>query len=270
LLGRTVEPMPYIDINDIHMYYDDLGSGPPLVLLNGATGTNADSWQQLRPKLAEHFRVLHIEHRGHGRTNNTAGYIDYELVASDIIAFIEKLELAPVNIAGISDGGIHALVIGMRRPDLVQALVPIGANYCNDEQVLEANRVIDVERIERELHGFREQLERNHDPHHHPGYWRTLVSHLAENLSKNPDYSEDDLRAITAPTLLISGEADLWCNVSQILAMRRAIPNSEMLILNHAGLTWMDNHDVNDTRADLVGPAMLEFLQRHQHAASSV
>ena len=254
--------MPFIDVNDIRMYYDDVGTGPPLILLNGATGTNIDSWQKLRSSLAQHYRVLHVEHRGHGRTNNPAGYIDYELVATDIIALIEMLDIAPVNIAGVSDGGIHSLVVGMRRPDLVRALVPIGANYYNDDQVLEANRVIDAERIDRVMPEFRAQLEAGHDPHHHSGYWRTLVTQLAENLSKNPNYTDTDLSGITAPTLLISGEADLWCNVSQILGMRRVIPNSEMLILNHAGLSWMDNHDVNDTRSDLVGPAMLEFLAR--------
>ncbi len=48
------------------------------------------------------------------------------------------------------------------------------------------------------------------DPHHEPGYWKTLIRQLSENLAVNPAYTDADLGKITAPTLLITGEADLW------------------------------------------------------------
>ena len=55
------------------------------------------------------------------------------------------------------------------------------------------------------------------------------------------------------------------CSISlgQMLEMRRSIPNSEMLILNHAGMDGLDNHRVQATRPEVVGPVMMEFLARH-------
>ena len=76
-------------------------------------------------------------------------------------------------------------------------------------------------------------------------------------------WTEDDLRRIPTPTLLMMGEADFVLSLGQMLEMRRSIPNSEMLILNHAGMDGLANHRVQFTRADVVGPVMLEFLGRH-------
>jgi pimeloyl-ACP methyl ester carboxylesterase len=255
--------MPYIDLNDICMYYDDTGSGVPLVLLNGATLTNETDWRALRSSLTNSYRVLHIEHRGHGRTDNPAGRITFDLLAGDVVALIESLELAPVHIVGFIDGGITALTIGMRQPELLRSIVAVGANFRIDDHVRAAIELLDADIIEQHEPEYAELLAAFHDPHHEPGYWRTMVRHNAENLLENPAYSEDDLRQITAPTLLITGESDLACNISQILAMKRSIPNSEMLLVNHADADWVNNHTVHDTRAEVVGPVILDFLARH-------
>jgi hypothetical protein len=64
------------------------------------------------------------------------------------------------------------------------------------------------------------------------------------------------------------GEADFALSLAQMLEMRRAIPHSEMLILNDAGMDGMDNHRVQHTRAEVVGPVMHEFLDRHAGVAA--
>jgi pimeloyl-ACP methyl ester carboxylesterase len=86
--------------------------------------------------LAGALRAIQIEHRGHGRTNYPAGDLRYETIAADICAFIEQQGLAPAHLAGISDGGIIALQIGLSRPDLARTLIGVGANYCVDAQIL--------------------------------------------------------------------------------------------------------------------------------------
>jgi pimeloyl-ACP methyl ester carboxylesterase len=254
--------MPYCEVNDIRMYYDDAGTGSPVVLLNGATGANDTMWHALRPLLVEHLRVLHVEHRAHGRTNNPAGYLSFEQLAADLIAFIERLDIAPAHLAGFSDGGITALALGMQRPDLVRSIVAVGANYRVDEPVRAAIEQLDADVIEEHEPEFAELLAATHDPHHEPGYWREMVRQNYENLIQNPAYHESDLARVTAPTLLIAGEADPAAHLEQMLAMRRAIPSAEMLIVNHADRDVWDNHLVQDTRPEIVGPAMLEFLTR--------
>ncbi len=81
-------------------------------------------------------------------------------------------------------------------------------------------------------------------------------------------WTEADLRRIPIPTLLISGETDVFNGLEQALAMRRSIPNAELLILNHAGLDGMDNHRVQATRPEVVGPVILDFLGRHAGPAA--
>jgi pimeloyl-ACP methyl ester carboxylesterase len=258
--------MPYAEVNDIRMFYEEQGQGEPLVLLHGATGAiefHLSSWGKLMPSFAEHYRAIHLEHRGHGRTNNPAGHLSYAQIADDVAKFIEQVRLAPAHVAGVSDGGIIALALGMSRPDLVRTLICVGTNYCNDEQVREANAFIDAEVLERDHPEFAEALAAFHDPHHHLGYWRELVGQLKANLAVAPAYTEADLGRIAAPTLLIAGETDPWGNLEQMLAMRRSIPHAEMLILNHAGMDPLANHVVQDTRANIVGPVVLDFLGRH-------
>jgi pimeloyl-ACP methyl ester carboxylesterase len=94
-----------------------------------------------------------------------------------------------------------------------------------------------------------------------------LVRLVRQNVETGLIWTEDDLRRIPTPTLLIMGEGDFVLSLQQMLEMRRSIPNSEMLILNHAGRDGMSNHRVQATRPEVVGPVMLEFLARHAGAA---
>jgi pimeloyl-ACP methyl ester carboxylesterase len=258
--------MPYAEVNDLRLYYEEQGQGEPLVLLHGATGGldfRRSAWSTLVPVLAERHRAIRLEHRGHGRTNNPAGYLAYDQMADDVAAFIERLDLAPAHVAGVSDGAIIALTVGLARPGLVRSLVCVGANYTTDEQGRAANAMFDAEVLDREYPAFAEALAGFHDPHHYPGYWRELVGQIKANIAISPAYTEDDLRRIQAPTLLIAGETDPWANLDQMLSMRRTIPHVEMVVLNRVGPDPIDNHCVQHTRADIVGPIILDFLRRH-------
>ncbi len=251
--------MPYAEVNDIRMYYEEMGSGVPLILMHGATGSIDDptfSWAELMPTFAERYRCLHLEHRGHGRTNNPAGKLTYVMIADDVCRFIEQLGLAPAHIAGVSDGGIVALTIGMIRPELARTLVTVGPNYSNDDLVRQANRFADVARYEQNPDAAAD-MARRHDRNKTPGYWKELVRQLAENLAVNPDYTVEDLRRIPVPTLLMAGEDDLWGNLDQMVTMRKNIPTSELLIINHAP------HEIQHTHPWIVGPVVLDFLARY-------
>lgn len=251
--------MPYAEVNDIRMYYEEMGSGVPFVLMHGATGcidAPESGWTGLMPLFAQRYRAIHIEHRGHGRTNNPADRITYEQIASDVCAFMERLGLGPAHIGGVSDGAIVALHIGMTRPDLARTLVAVGANYSNDAKVEQANRFADLGQIERDPETVAE-LARRHDRNKEPGAWRGLVRQLADNLAVNPAYTEDDLKRISVPTLLMAGEDDLWANLDQMVGMKRNIPHAEWLIVNHTG------HVVQFTHPWIVGPVVMDFLARH-------
>lgn len=263
--------MPYAEINDIRMYYEAQGEGEPLILLHGALGAVLpgvqSGWAALLPDLAARYRTFSLEHRGHGRTDNPAGRLSYAQIADDVARFIELLDLTRTHLAGFSDGGTVGLALGMTRPDLLRSLVCIGANYCVDDQLRDAIELFDAATMERNHPEIAADLARRHDAYHYPGYWRELVRQVRENAENELDWAEDDLRRIPVPTLLITGEADMFdVGLNQTFAMRRNIPDAELLILNHAGMDGMANHRVQSTRANIVGPVVLDFFDRHAGA----
>jgi pimeloyl-ACP methyl ester carboxylesterase len=253
--------MPYLEVNDIRMYFEEYGAGQPIIFLSGATGAIEDKenhWGELAKTFSRKYRTILIEHRGHGRTNNPRNYLNYELMADDICKFIEKMQISPAHICGLSDGAIMALHIGMTNPYLAHSLICLGANYYNDELVKEANKFADVQKIEKETPELAVHLANLHDRNKQPGYWRTLVEQLAANLAINPQYTIKDLQKIPVPTLLISGENDLWANHQQMFDMRKNIPVSEMLIVNNAG------HEAQFSHPHIVEPVIMDFLARHK------
>jgi pimeloyl-ACP methyl ester carboxylesterase len=263
--------MSYAEVNDIRLYYEEQGQGEPLLLLHGALGAVdpavTSGWSALRPSLAARYRTFALEHRGHGRTNNPASRLSYAQMASDIAAFVEQLALAPVHLAGFSDGATLGLVLGMTRPALLRSLVGVGANYRVDDHLRQGMELFDAAALERESPEIAVELARRHDAHHYPGYWRELVAQVRANVENELKWTETDLGRIPVPTLLVMGEADFTLSLEQMLEMRRSIPRSEMLILNHAGMDGLANHRVQFTRADVVGPVILDFLARHAGAA---
>jgi pimeloyl-ACP methyl ester carboxylesterase len=118
----------FVAANGLEMYYEEAGSGAPLILLHGGTAIGS-SWQPHLTALVKHFRVIMPDSRGHGRTNNPDGQLSYRMMADDFAAFAQALGLTKPFIFGYSDGGQTGLEIGMRYPDLAGALIIGGATY---------------------------------------------------------------------------------------------------------------------------------------------
>src|SRR5262245_23320167 len=256
--------MPYADINNIRMYFEEHGSGQPLVLLHGGLGSidATSAWGPLLSALAARYHAVCVEHRGHGRTNNPDGRLSYALIADDISDFIEQRGFGPAHIAGVSDGGIVGLALAMKRHELVRSLVCVGANYCVDDHLRDAIGILDPAILESEHPEYARVFAACHDQHHYPGYWREVGRQVRGTSKPEPEWPEPDLRRIPVLTLLIAGETDVVVSLDQTLTMRRAIPGAEMLIVNHAGLDGMANHLVQFSRPRVIEPVMLDFLDR--------
>jgi pimeloyl-ACP methyl ester carboxylesterase len=244
------------------MYYEEQGpaDAQPLVLLHGGGGTIDDpvgGWAGLAPLFAESFRTVLVEHRGHGRTANPDGLMTFEQMGDDIAGLIEQLELVPAHVAGISDGGVMALDLGLRQPALVRAITIIGANYCVDESTLAMVESLDPDAIERAAPQAAADFANRHDVGKYPGFWKDLIRQVRENNRVNPSWTEADLRRFDRPILVIAGENDPFANTDQMVVMKREIPAAEWLILNHAG------HAVHFEHPEIVGPRMVDFHTRH-------
>jgi pimeloyl-ACP methyl ester carboxylesterase len=113
----------YADIGPLHMYYEDTGSGPPIVLLHGGGSTAQTSFGRIIPALARTHRVIAPEQQAHGHTPDVARPLSFEQMADDTAALLEQLHIANADIIGFSNGGMVALQLAVRHPALVHKLV---------------------------------------------------------------------------------------------------------------------------------------------------
>jgi pimeloyl-ACP methyl ester carboxylesterase len=100
------------------------------------------------------------------------------------------------------------------------------------------------------------ELERLHDAYHAPGYWQELLRQMIPMWRAQPNLTLEQISRIAAPTLLIAGERDNFGHIDQQVAMRRAIPRSELCIAPAAG------HFVMGDQPELFRLMTLNFLRR--------
>jgi non-heme chloroperoxidase len=101
--------MPYVNVstengNDIEIYYEDHGSGQPVVLIHGHP-LNSDSWERQEPELLlAGYRVIRYDRRGFGNSSRPTTGFDYDTFAADLNALMEHLELEDAVLVGFSMG----------------------------------------------------------------------------------------------------------------------------------------------------------------------
>lgn len=102
-----------------NLHYDISGAGDPLVLVHGSWGESM-TWGFVVPGLAERFRVVTYDRRGHGQSDGspTEGTVHDDV--SDLAGLIEELDLGPAHVCGNSYGTNIALRLAIERPDLVR------------------------------------------------------------------------------------------------------------------------------------------------------
>ena len=115
-----------LSVNGMEMYYEVLGHGDPLILLHG-NGEDHTIFDKSAPLLAERYTCYLPDSRGHGQSS-PADSLSYEVMAEDVITFIDALGLERPVLYGFSDGGILGLLVAMKRPGLLGRLIISGAN----------------------------------------------------------------------------------------------------------------------------------------------
>ena len=112
----------YADVNGLHLYYETHGSGRPMILLHGGLGTG-EMFGPTLPALSANHQVIAPDLQGHGRTADIDRPIDIRLMADDIAALIDHLELDKPDIVGYSLGGGVAFMTAAKYPDKIRRLV---------------------------------------------------------------------------------------------------------------------------------------------------
>ena len=114
--------MPHATVNGVSLYYEEAGSGPPLLLIAGL-GANRNSWATVAPVLSERYRVFTFDNRGVGRSEVPPGPYSMEDMGHDTAALIDHLGTGPVAAIGWSMGGVILQSLLIDHPDKLSAAV---------------------------------------------------------------------------------------------------------------------------------------------------
>lgn len=190
-------------IQDMELWYEVQGNGPPIVLLHG-NGEDHRIFDVLTGPLSATHTVYALDSRCHGQSG-ASDHINYDLMAQDVHRFIQALHLEKPVLYGFSDGGIIGLLLASRYPDLLSGLIISGANS-NPAGLKTGWRLLFTV-----MHFFK-------------------PSNLMKMMLKEPDISPDDLAKITIPTLVLAGEKDM-IKESDTRFIARHISRSTLKIL---------------------------------------
>jgi pimeloyl-ACP methyl ester carboxylesterase len=261
--GFTTQQGRFVGVNGLNMYFQEYGSGQPLILLHGGT-VSSNMWQPFLPPFVSHFRVMAPDSRGHGKTNNPNDeQLSYHLMADDVAAFIQTLNLEKPLVFGYSDGGQIALEIGARYPGLTGAIV-LGATLCKLSETsinffkalgFEKFGVVNIEQIRRDNPELITLLQTEHVRADNPDYWKTLLKQYSVLWWTRLDYTADDFHKITEPTLILQNDRDEFMELEQAIELYRFIPNAELAIL--------PNSRHSSPNSKLLTETVLDFLLRH-------
>jgi pimeloyl-ACP methyl ester carboxylesterase len=233
----------------VELYHEAHGDGEPLLLVHGALG-GAHSWPAQLPALAEKYRVHVVEERGRGHTPDVPGPFHYDDMATDTVAFIERVVGVPVHLVGASDGGIISLLIGMRRPELVRRMVVIGANF-HHSAILKESGWTDLDPNAPELDGPRSRYAAvSPDGAEH---WSEIVRKVTEMGNTEPTLTTDDLAHIGVPVLVIVGDDD-GMSLGHAVELYEALPHGQLAIVPGA------SHACFMEKPVLVNRMILDFL----------
>jgi pimeloyl-ACP methyl ester carboxylesterase len=202
----TTPQSGYAPVNGLRMYYEIHGSGEPLVLLHGSFGA-IDLWGPILTTLAETHQVIAVELQGHGHTADILDRpLSYEQMADDVAALMEHLGIVHADGVGYSMGGTTGLQLAIRHPDRVRKLVAVSPNYRSDGYYPELLAGLQQMTLEIFAGTPEEAAYLRHAPH--PEDFPVLVEKL-KVLPQAFAFPDEDVAAITAPTLVVLGDSDI-------------------------------------------------------------
>jgi len=195
----------YIDVCGRPTWHEVSGEGPAVVLLHGAF-SGAAAWSVQAPALvAAGWRVHVPERRGHGHTPDVDGALTYAVMADDTIAYLDATVRGRAHLVGWSDGAVVALLVALRRPDLVARMVIIGQFYNSSGRVPDSD-------LESWLHteeavAFLRQRYEPLSPDG-PEHFAVIHAKTMSMLKTEPQLDLATFAAVTAPTLVLQGDRD--------------------------------------------------------------
>ncbi len=204
----------YFEHDGVKLYYEVYGQGPPLLLIHG-NGANIWSMKYQIAYFSQHYQVIAMDSRDHGRSGDATDALTFEAMTDDLDALLDHLHTGPVLVLGWSDGAIEALLLGIRHPDKVTKIAAMAANLNPEGLSPEFLKLVGS--------------PRKADPAHVP----TRAERVEALDRDEPHIKPDALEAITAPTLVLAADHDAIAD-EHTLEIYHHLRNSQLAIFPDA------------------------------------
>jgi pimeloyl-ACP methyl ester carboxylesterase len=213
-----------LPLNGIRIWYAIFGHGSPVILVHGGFA-NSNYWGLQIPVLAQHYEVIVLDSRGHGRTTRGSESITYHLMASDVLSLMDALHISRAALVGWSDGAIIGLDIAIHHPERLSKLFAFGANSDTaGAKDVGKNPV------------FTAYLGRTEIEYQKLSPTPTEFKLFSEQVNKmwdsEPHFSDDELRSIKIPTWIVDGDHEEAIKREDTDRMAALIPGAGELIRN--------------------------------------
>jgi len=200
----------------VTLYYETYGQGEPLLLVHG-NGASIGSLAAQIDHFKTKYKVIAMDSRDHGRSADSEAPITYEKMTDDLAALIEHLKLGPVDVVGWSDGGIEALLLGVRHPGKVKKIVSMAANLTPSPEAFDP----EVDAL------IKSMMELPDEAKNTPQGRRQLK--VVGMMLKEPNIPPAMLAKVTAPTLVLASDHDL-VRIEHIVTIYKSLPNAQLAI----------------------------------------
>lgn len=245
----------YAPVNGLRLYFEIHGianpARPPLVLLHGGGDTIKTSFGHILPELARDRQIIAFEQQGYGHTADIADRpFSFEQSADDTAALLDYLHIEKADLFGFSNGGTIALQVAIRHPKVVHKLVLASALSRREGAypwLWEAMAKARLENMPKELQ--EEYLK----VAPHPENLRMFHDKAAQRMRDFKDIPDDAIRGITAPALVIVGDADV-IRPEHAVEMFRTLPHAQLAVLPGT------DHMKVTARTEWLVPAISAFL----------
>lgn len=264
--------MPQAKVRDAQLYYEVHGEGEPLVLIPGF-GTGLWIWFKQVPQLAEHFRVISFDPRGIARSEGEGDFASIETLAEDVKELLSALGIERAHIVGASFGGFVAQEFALFFPEMTDSLVLCCTSFGGSGHVppsvetlaaLASTKGLNTaERVRQnlllafspeyvaaepsEVEHVIKLREANFVPEH--VYLHQLQAAMAFDRAAR-------ISEISAPTLVITGDADIIVPMQNSLNLAARIPQAQLRVV-HGG-----SHTFFIEKAGEFNKAVIEFISQ--------
>jgi pimeloyl-ACP methyl ester carboxylesterase len=218
--GSNAAAGGFVEVNDIAMYYEVYGEGPPLVLIHGSGQSVADMAAQI-DGFRDQYQIIVGDSRAHGKSGMSEQQMTYRQMASDWAGLISELAGEPVRVIGWSDGGNIALELARAYPNLIERVAVMGANLAPNESAVYPWA---VNWVQEESANIDRQLEAGDTSQN----WAALKQQFYL-LRELPDMTLEELASIEAPVLVMAGDRDI-IREEHTLLIYQTLPNAHLAI----------------------------------------